>query len=103
MSWAGLAHFSPSSPGPAAEEGSLVRFQSSGTGLGTVVHLRRAPGFWLGSDGVGTGHHVAFRAASEQVQLDKRAEIEANEARRQEIEDVLPAVRLPQTAVRQEK
>ena len=142
---------------PAGEEDSLARFQSSGEGLGTVVHLRRAPGFWRGADGVGTVHHVAFRAASEQAQLDRRAEIEARgieitplidrryfrsvyfrepggvlfeiatdapgftidepaaelgtrlmlppalEARRQQIEDVLPAVRLPQTAVRQEK
>ena len=59
------------------EEGGLVRFQSPEAGLGAVVHLQRAPGFWGGADGVGTVHHVAFRAASEQVQLDKQAEIEA--------------------------
>jgi len=141
----------------AGEEGGLLRFQSSGAEIGSVVQLRRAPGFWGGADGVGTVHHVAFRAASEPAQLDKRAEIEARgleitpvidrhyfrsvyfrepggvlfeiatdapgftidepvtelgarlmlppeyEARRQEIEDVLPAVRLPQPAVRQEK
>jgi glyoxalase family protein len=141
----------------AGEEGSLIRFQSSGAGLGTVVHLRRAPGFWRGADGVGTVHHVAFRAASDQVQLDKRAEIEAKgieitpvidrqyfrsvyfrepggvlfeiatdgpgftideppaelgnrlmlppayEARRRQIENVLPAIRVPQPTVRQEK
>jgi len=142
---------------PAGEEGSLLRFQSSGPGLGTVVHLRRAPGFWRGAGGVGTVHHVAFRAAAEQAQLNRRAEIEAKgieitpvidrqyfrsvyfrepggvlfeiatdgpgftidepsaelgtrlmlppafEGRRQEIEDSLPAVRLPQPVVRQEK
>jgi catechol 2,3-dioxygenase-like lactoylglutathione lyase family enzyme len=59
------------------EEGSLVRYQSSGAGLGSVVHVRLAPGFWAGTDGVGTVHHVAFRAADEQAQLKKRAEIEA--------------------------
>ncbi|MEA2722443.1 MAG: glyoxalase family protein, partial [Gemmatimonadales bacterium] len=61
----------------AGEEGGLIRFQSSGPGMGHVVNLRRAPGFWGGVDGVGTIHHVAFRAASEQEQLDRRAEIEA--------------------------
>jgi catechol 2,3-dioxygenase-like lactoylglutathione lyase family enzyme len=138
-------------------EGSLIRFQSSGAGLGTVVNLRQAPGFWGGAEGVGTVHHVAFRAAGEQAQLDKRSEIEAQgiaitpvidrryfrsvyfrepggvlfeiatdapgftvdepaaelgarlmlppayEARRRQIEDVLPALRLPQPVVRQEK
>jgi catechol 2,3-dioxygenase-like lactoylglutathione lyase family enzyme len=59
------------------EEGALLRFHSAGTGLGSVVNLRRAPGFWRGSIGVGTVHHVAFRAASDEVQLKKRAEIEA--------------------------
>lgn len=141
----------------AGEEGNLVRFQSSGSGVGTIVHLRRAPGFWQGADGVGTVHHVAFRAGSDQAQLSKRAEIEAKgiditpvidrqyfrsvyfrepggvlfeiategpsftidepaaelgarlmlppayEPRRQEIEDALPVVRLPQSAMRQEK
>jgi glyoxalase family protein len=61
----------------AGEEGGLIRFQSSGPGPGQVVNLRRAPGFWGGVDGVGTIHHVAFRAASEQEQLDRRAGIEA--------------------------
>jgi glyoxalase family protein len=141
----------------AGEEGGLDRFQSSGTGLGSIVHLRRAAGFWRGAEGVGTVHHVAFRAASEQSQLRKRAEIESQgieitpvidrqyfrsvyfrepggilfeiatdepgftidepaaelgarlmlppqyEARRPEIEDVLPALRLPQPSVRQER
>lgn len=142
---------------PGGEEGSLIRFQSSGPGLGTIVDLRRAPGFWRGAEGVGTVHHVAFRAVSEQAQLDKRVEIEAQglditpvidrhyfrsvyfrepggvlfeiatdppgftidepaaelgsrlmlppmyEARRRQIEDILPPVRLPQAVARQEK
>ncbi len=142
---------------PAGEEDGLLRFQSSEAEIGTFVQLRRAPGFWRGADGVGTVHHVAFRAASEAAQLDRRAQIEAGgieitpvidrryfrsvyfrepggvlfeiatdapgftvdeppaelgtrlmlppafEARRQEIEGALPAVRLPQPAVRQEK
>jgi glyoxalase family protein len=58
------------------EEGNLVRLQTGDTGVGSVVNLRRAPGFWRGSIGVGTVHHVAFRAASDPEQLQKRAEIE---------------------------
>lgn len=59
------------------EESGVLRLQSGGAGVGTVVNLRRAPGFWQGAIGVGTVHHVAFRAASDEVQLKKRAEIEA--------------------------
>ena len=59
------------------EEGAVLRFQSGASGIGTVVNLRRAAGFWRGAVGVGTVHHVAFRAASDEAQLQKRAEIEA--------------------------
>jgi hypothetical protein len=62
---------------PAGEEASLLRFQSANSGMGTVVNLRRAQGFWRGAVGVGTVHHVAFRASSDEAQLEKRAEIEA--------------------------
>jgi catechol 2,3-dioxygenase-like lactoylglutathione lyase family enzyme len=61
---------------PVGQAGNTLRFQSSDRGIGTVVDLRRAPGFWRGDGGVGTVHHVAFRADNDQAQLDKRAEIE---------------------------
>ena len=61
---------------PVGEEGNVLRFQSADLGVGTVVDLRRAPGFWRGAGGVGTVHHMAFRASDDQAQLDKRAEIE---------------------------
>ena len=61
---------------PVGEEGNTIRLQSADVGVGTVVDLRRAPGFWRGAGGVGTVHHVAFRAPNDQVQLDKRADIE---------------------------
>jgi glyoxalase family protein len=61
----------------AGEENGLLRFQGGAKGVGTVVYLRRTPGFWRGAGGVGTVHHVAFRAASDQAQLEKRAVIEA--------------------------
>jgi len=60
---------------PAAEEENRLRFESGQEGLGTVVELRRAPGFWRGSDGVGTVHHVAFRAADDTVQRDRQEEL----------------------------
>jgi glyoxalase family protein len=62
---------------PVGEEGNLFRFQSSDRGSGTVVDLRRAAGFWRGTGGVGTVHHVAFRTEDDQTQLAKRAEIES--------------------------
>ena len=62
---------------PAGEEGSLHRFESDAGGLGSVIHLRRAPGFWTGAGGVGTVHHMAFRAANQAEQLEQRSAIEA--------------------------
>jgi catechol 2,3-dioxygenase-like lactoylglutathione lyase family enzyme len=59
------------------EEGNRVRLESATEGAGTVVDLRRIPGFWSGADGVGTVHHVAFRAVSDQAQLERRGQIEA--------------------------
>ncbi len=62
---------------PAGEDSGLWRFRSVADGVGSTVYFRRAPGFWRGAGGVGTVHHVAFRAATDQAQLEKRAEIEA--------------------------
>ena len=61
---------------PVGDEGGLYRFESGQSGPGTTVYLRRAPGFWRGAGGVGTVHHMAFRAATDQEQLAKRSEIE---------------------------
>jgi glyoxalase family protein len=36
--------------------------------IGGVVDVRRTDGFWRGSGGVGTVHHVAFRAADDAAQ-----------------------------------
>jgi catechol 2,3-dioxygenase-like lactoylglutathione lyase family enzyme len=60
---------------PGGEEGSRLRFERGTEGLGTVVDLRRAPGFWRGDDGAGTVHHVAFRAADDAEQAARQAEI----------------------------
>ena len=58
------------------EAGNRLRFQSAVRGVGTVVDLRRAPGFWGGSEGVGTVHHVAFRSAAAVDQQRARGEVE---------------------------
>ena len=41
-----------------------------------MVDLRRVPGFWSGGIGVGTVHHVAFRAESDEAQLAQRTRLE---------------------------
>ena len=58
-----------------AEEENRIRLESGAEGLGTVVELRRAPGFWRGTDGAGTVHHVAFRAADDAEQATRQQEI----------------------------
>jgi catechol 2,3-dioxygenase-like lactoylglutathione lyase family enzyme len=60
----------------AGETENRVRLEWGPEGAGTVVDLRRAPGFWRGAGGVGTVHHVAFRAASPEAQEQRRAEVE---------------------------
>ena len=49
-----------------------VRLESGTEGLGTVVGLRRAAGFWRGVDGAGTVHHVAFRAPDDAEQAERQ-------------------------------
>jgi catechol 2,3-dioxygenase-like lactoylglutathione lyase family enzyme len=61
---------------PTGDEGGLYRFEARQAGLGSAVNLRRAPGFWRGAGGVGTVHHMAFRAATDKAQLEKRSQIE---------------------------
>ena len=58
------------------EEENRLRFESGHDGLGTVVDLRRAPGFWRGTDGVGTVHHVAFRAGDDAEQKVRQEELQ---------------------------
>jgi glyoxalase family protein len=74
---AGTAPFLTGTMGfrPQGEDGNRLRFESGPEGLGTVVELRRAPGFWRGTDGAGTVHHVAFRAADDAEQRARHQEI----------------------------
>lgn len=57
------------------EIGNRLRFESGQEGPGAVVDLRRAPGFWRGTEGVGTVHHVAFRAADDGEQHARQEEL----------------------------
>lgn len=53
-------------PGPV--EGARQRFIHPAGGLGSIVDLRAAAGFWRGAQGAGTIHHIAFRAADDAAQ-----------------------------------
>ncbi len=57
------------------EEENRVRLEAGDEGLGTVVELRRAAGFWRGTDGPGTVHHVAFRAPDDAAQAERQRAI----------------------------
>jgi glyoxalase family protein len=59
-----------------AQEGTILRLQA-GEGAGTLLDLRRAEGFWRGAGGVGTVHHIAFRAAEPADQLARREDLVA--------------------------
>jgi glyoxalase family protein len=69
------------------EDDNRLRFESGQEGLGTVVDLRRVPGFWRGTDGVGTVHHVAFRAASDAEQMARQQELQRQEVAVTEVRD----------------
>ena len=51
----------------AGRDGSLVRFRAN-NGVGGVVDIREAKGFFAGRMGRGSVHHVAFRAADDAEQ-----------------------------------
>jgi catechol 2,3-dioxygenase-like lactoylglutathione lyase family enzyme len=54
----------------ASEE--MFWFSAGDDGPGTRVAVRVAPGFWRGAMGVGTIHHVAWRAADDAAQIALR-------------------------------
>lgn len=58
------------------EEGDFVRFRSSGE-IGNVIDLKLTS-TGLGKMGVGTVHHIAWRASDGQDQLDWKKYIESN-------------------------
>jgi len=58
------------------QEGTVLRLEAADW-RGSVLDLRRAPGFWRGAGGVGIVHHIAFRAKDPEDQLARRAALEA--------------------------
>jgi catechol 2,3-dioxygenase-like lactoylglutathione lyase family enzyme len=77
---AGSAEFLAASMGYRlqGQEENRLRLESGSEGLGTVVELRRAPGFWRGTDGAGTVHHVAFRAPDDAEQAARQHDLRAS-------------------------
>ncbi len=57
---------------PVREQGSIYRYSSSDTDLGAIVDLRVVPGLWKGVLGAGIIHHIAFRAATPEIQMAVR-------------------------------
>ncbi|MGI8385938.1 ring-cleaving dioxygenase [Robertmurraya sp. P23] len=58
------------------EEGDIVRFLSTAD-IGNIIDLKRTP-IGRGQMGVGTVHHIAWRAVDDADQLDWKKHVEAN-------------------------
>jgi glyoxalase family protein len=50
-------------------EGSTLRFKAGGTEIGGIVDIRVAGEFLRGSQGAGSVHHIAFRAADDEAEF----------------------------------
>lgn len=59
-------------------EGPNKRFAANGTVAGGIVEIREAKGFLPGHMGRGSVHHVAFRAANDEVQAEMRKKLVEN-------------------------
>ncbi|MBY0561982.1 ring-cleaving dioxygenase [Hyphomicrobium sp.] len=59
-------------------EGPIKRFVANGTVAGGIVEIREAKGFLPGHMGRGSVHHVAFRAANDEVQAEMRKKLVEN-------------------------
>jgi glyoxalase family protein len=59
----------------AGTDGNRQRFVSRGAAIGTVVDLRVTPGATRARQGVGTVHHVAFRATDDDQQMEFRKRV----------------------------
>src|SRR5260370_28255749 len=59
----------------AAEEGNRLRFSAEGDALGNCIDILVDPQASRGRLGVGTVHHIAFRATSDEAQQEWRARV----------------------------
>ncbi|MBE9607277.1 ring-cleaving dioxygenase [Acetobacteraceae bacterium H6797] len=62
----------------AAKEGTTTRFHAPGTKIGGVVDLRVVGGFLPARQGVGSVHHLAFRAEDDAAQEEMVRKLAAN-------------------------
>ena len=62
----------------SGSEGPFKQFVANGTVAGGVVEIREAKGFLAGQLGRGSVHHVAFRAATDDVQAEMRKKLVEN-------------------------
>jgi predicted esterase/catechol 2,3-dioxygenase-like lactoylglutathione lyase family enzyme len=60
---------------PVREDGSTRRYSVGDGGPGTIVDVRSVGGFVHGAAGAGTVHHVAWRVADDNVQLQVREQV----------------------------
>ena len=58
-------------------EANTHRFETGAGGGGAIADVRVADGFWRGRMGVGTVHHVAWRAVDDAAELAARAQLES--------------------------
>jgi glyoxalase family protein len=61
----------------ASEDEGRHRFVHPAKGLGRIIDLRAAKGFWAGAMGAGVVHHVAFRAADDAAQAESSRLLQA--------------------------
>ena len=52
-----------------ASEGAITRFAASDGGIGAFLDVRDVAGFWTGTLGAGTVHHVAWRVPDDAAEL----------------------------------
>src|SRR5690606_15293834 len=57
---------------PDGTDGTRHRFRTGNGPVGNVVDLRVTPGAPHAGQGIGTVHHVAFRAAGDEQEMDFR-------------------------------
>jgi glyoxalase family protein len=57
---------------PGGTEYTRHRYRAEGIGRGKVIDLRVTPGVGRHVQGVGTNHHVAFRAATDAEEMEMR-------------------------------
>jgi glyoxalase family protein len=54
----------------AGRHETTIRYRAEGTAIGGIVDVRSVGGFLKGRSGAGTVHHVAFRAADDEAQME---------------------------------